>query len=100
MFLHDVEGDDDGEDGVRPAGLRVHVGGRHCPGLVPLRHQVLDTLSVQDCQLGQTFHIRPQDLVFPDFQSILLATVVPVQQVKDLLIIDLHVADFHIGLTL
>ena len=34
----------------------------------------------------------------PDFQSILLATVVPVQQVKHLLIVDLHVAHLHIGL--
>ena len=50
-YSHDVEGDDDGEDGVRPAGLGVHVGGRHRPGLVALRHQVLDTLGVQHGQL-------------------------------------------------
>ena len=61
----DVEGDDDGEDRVRPAGLGVHVGGRHRPGLVALRHQVLDTLSVQHGQLRETFHIGPQHLVFP-----------------------------------
>ena len=64
-YSHDVEGDDDGEDGVRPAGLGVHVGGRHRPGLVALRHQVLDTLGVQHGQLGETLHVGPQHLVFP-----------------------------------
>ena len=65
-YSHDVEGDHDGEHGVWPAGLSVHVGGRHCPGLVAVRHEVLNPLSVQHRQLGQTLHVGPEDLVLSD----------------------------------
>ena len=40
-----VLGEDDGEDGMTPAGALVHVGRRHRPRLVPLLHQVVDVLG-------------------------------------------------------
>ncbi len=41
------EGDDEGEYGVWSAGLAVHVGGGHCPALVPLHHQLVYLLHIR-----------------------------------------------------
>ena len=112
-MLRDVEGQDDGEDRVWPAGLGVHVGGGHRPGLVALLHQTLYLLGISHCHGSQALHIGAKNVVFPlwkvsktlsnrkflpDFQPILLPSIFPIQQVKHFLIIDFHVADLNIGL--
>ena len=47
-------GEDDGEDGVRPGGLVVHVGRRHRPVLVAFHHQLVDLTEGGDGQLRET----------------------------------------------
>lgn len=85
---------DHGEDGVRAGRLAVHVGGRHRAGLVALRHQVVDVLKRADCKLRQPVDVRPQHVVLPHFQGLLVG--LGVQEVMHLLVVDLHVADFHL----
>ena len=54
--------DDDAEDAMRAADLLVHVGGRHRPRLVPLRHQHLNVLE----------RVKSRGLFLPTGHSVLL----------------------------
>ena len=62
---------DDGEDGVRPRGLVVHVGRGHRPVLVALHHEVVDLLKRGHGQLRQPVHIRTQDVVLSNPEAAL-----------------------------
>ena len=63
MMLRDVEGQDNGEDCVRSAGLAVHVGRGHCPRLVALLHQVLNLLSISHSHRSQALDIGTKNIV-------------------------------------
>ena len=64
-MLRDVEGQDNGEDCVRSAGLAVHVGGGHRPGLVALLHEVLNLLSISHSHRSQALDIGTKNIVLP-----------------------------------
>lgn len=80
---------------MRTRGLAVHVRGGHGPRLVSLRHEVVDVLKRGDGELGQAVHVRPQDVVLPHLQGLLVG--LGVQEVVHLLVVDLHVADLHLA---
>ena len=65
------EGDYEGEDGVRAAGLVVHVGGGHRPRLVALHHQVVDLLHNRRHRQGR----NKQESLNRDFFSIYLIEI-------------------------
>ena len=64
-MLRDVEGQDNGEHSVRSAGLAVHVGGGHRPGLVALLHEVLNLLSISHSNRSQALDIGTKNIVLP-----------------------------------
>ena len=53
----------DGEDGVGPGGVRVHLGGPHGPVAPPLGHQCLALRGVTHCMQGDIWRwkIRKYD---------------------------------------
>ena len=66
IFLPNTEGQHDGEHGVGPARLGVHVSGGHRPRLVPLLHQILYFHRIGHGLNPTTLHIGTQDFVLPD----------------------------------
>ena len=114
IFLPNTEGQHDGEHGVGPARLGVHVGGGHRPRLVPLLHQILYFHRIGHGLHPTTLHIGTQDFVLPDniwiilishhffflpnFQATLFRCISQVQQVKYLFIVYFHVAHLNICL--
>ena len=114
IFLPYTEGQHDGEHGVGPARLGVHVGGGHRAGLVPLLHQILNFHRIGHGLHPTTLHIGTQDFVLsgniwiiliahlcfflPNFQATLFRRITQVQQVKYLFIVYFHVAHLNICL--
>ena len=78
--------DVDGEDGVRPGGVRVHLGGSRGPVLPALSHHGLALRGVTHSMQGDVLHINSSVWVL--FQLQLLLDVLA-QEVSDLLVVDL-----------
>ena len=63
------EGQPDGEDGVGPARLAVHVRRSDRPRLVALHNEIVNLLGRDDKQLREPLHIGPQDVVLAHAQT-------------------------------
>ena len=66
VLIMNVLGEDDGEDGVGPAGGLVHVGGGHRPGLVPLLHQIINIVVACHRYFAEILNIWSQQWMFTD----------------------------------